>query len=296
VNNQNNLIKKSFLYKSLYYFRIFPVKVLEILTGKAFSDIELQTLLKKSSDFNEVSLKLSDRFNHEFFLRNRQSDKGVVKQIFLEKCYEIRRCEQGREAHVFYDSLIDKGIAPLIIDAGANIGASIVWFANCFPSAKIIGIEPSSQNLKYALKNTASIPGNRIELLHAALASNGDEYLDLYDPSDEEWSYSTFSQNDEAVVVKTKEKVKTVDFKQLLDRQADACPYLLKIDIEGAEHSLFDTHQEYISKFYVIIIELHDYLYPWQQTSKSLLNFLAEYCYDTLLCGENLMCFKKFDL
>ena len=45
-------------------------------------------------------------------------------------------------------------------------------------------------------------------------------------------------------------------------------PYLIKIDIEGHENQLFENNTEWIDQFKIIIIELHDWMFPETSNSK----------------------------
>ncbi len=46
----------------------------------------------------------------------------------------------------------------VIVDAGANIGLTAVYFANQFPTARILALEPESSNYALLCKNTAAYP------------------------------------------------------------------------------------------------------------------------------------------
>ena len=52
-------------------------------------------------------------------------------------------------------------------------------------------------------------------------------------------------------------------------------PFLLKLDIEGAEKALFAGDTSVINQFPLIIIEPHDWLLPGQQTSVEFFRFHA---------------------
>jgi hypothetical protein len=71
----------------------------------------------------------------------------VFTQVLATKEYDISDTAQGKELRRRYDSLIASRVQPLIIDCGANIGLSGVWYARQFPEAKIIAVEPSSSGV-----------------------------------------------------------------------------------------------------------------------------------------------------
>ena len=102
--------------------------------------------------------------NRKFVHRGTKADRGVIEQIFLNEDYALRRLKRGDEIHSFA-----QGIAkPLIIDAGANIGASACWFASSFPSAHIVAFEPDKANFELQARNTS---GFNVECRQAAIGS-----------------------------------------------------------------------------------------------------------------------------
>ena len=66
---------------------------------------------------------------------------------------------------------------------------------------------------------------------------------------------------------------------------------MIKIDIEGFEKKLFERNTEWIDKFKVIIIELHDWMIPFNNQSlsfqKTILN--SKKYKDIIISGENLI-------
>ena len=85
---------------------------------------------------NNIKLK---NIEHKIALRPNTSDVTTFKHIF---------------AHGDYDISI-KPEPKLIIDAGANIGLASIYFANRYPSAKIIAVELAPSNFQVLLKNTS---------------------------------------------------------------------------------------------------------------------------------------------
>jgi len=46
----------------------------------------------------------------------------------------------------------------VIIDGGSNVGYASVFFANRYPDARIISVEPEASNFRLLVKNTRSYP------------------------------------------------------------------------------------------------------------------------------------------
>jgi FkbM family methyltransferase len=134
-----------------------------------------------------------------------------------------------------------------VIDAGANIGLSAIYFATRFPDARVVAIEPQSENFRLLERNTARYPN--VIPLHAALWSD-DTQLGLSNPDDRVDSYQ---YTPDAAV----ETVPAFNMPSVLSRFEMPLVDLLKIDIEGAETEVFAQTPEWVRRVDMFIIELH---------------------------------------
>ncbi len=70
-------------------------------------------------------------------------------------------------------------------------------------------------------------------------------------------------------------------------------PFLIKIDIEGFEKDLFQENIEWMNKFKVIIVEIHDWMVPSKSISASFISSLNKTMKikkrDLIINGENLI-------
>ena len=121
-------------------------------------------------------------------------------------------------------------IPSLIIDAGANVGLSAVFFANKYPAAKIIALEPEVSNFAVLKRNAAPYP--QIDCRQVALWKE-ETTLQLNDPGDGNHAFQTAEQKNGAP------GVRAVTVATLLREAKAAGPVILKIDIEGAEREVF---------------------------------------------------------
>ena len=87
------------------------------------------------------------------YLRPGSNDQAVLHQILFSKEYEV-----------------ELGTPHFIVDAGAHIGISSLFFANRYPHTQILAIEPESENFKLLCKNTRQ--HQNISPLQAGLWSN----------------------------------------------------------------------------------------------------------------------------
>jgi hypothetical protein len=65
-------------------------------------------------------------------------------------------------------------------------------------------------------------------------------------------------------------------------------PFIAKIDIEGAESELFSKNTDWIDQFPVVIIELHDWLLPNENSSRNFLQCVSSRARDFLYKRENI--------
>lgn len=216
-----------------------------------------------------------------FRYRKGSSDEGVIAQVLKNSDYNFGRLQRGPELSALYRRLAASGKTPLIVDAGANIGASAVYFHHSFPEARLIAIEPERGNFDLLRANTERLP---VECVQAALASSAGTF-GVVDPGKGHWGYRT------AAVAGAEETVQTVTSVMLNDiyaSHADMVPFIAKIDIEGGESDLFAANTEWVDRTPIIIIELHDWLMPRAANSRAFLQCIAGRNRDFVYIGENI--------
>jgi FkbM family methyltransferase len=206
--------------------------------------------------------------------RGSRADLGVIRQIFEQRDYDLRRLARFEQIQAFYNSCPE----PVIIDCGANIGASCIWFTHAYPRSKIVAIEPDADNFSLLERNCI---GERVTGYHGAIASKPG-MLALVDPGNGEWGYQTSEQDEHAIA-----KVRAYSIDELLKNQP-GIPFILKIDIEGAEQELFSNPSRDIDRFPIVIIELHDWMFPAASTSKPFLTWHVSHNRDFVHYGENI--------
>lgn len=98
----------------------------------------------------------------EMTLRPRSSDSAVVTQVFSLLQYDLSRFPQGSQVDREYRKILDRGKRPLIVDLGANIGASVRWFAAKYPEAKIVAVEPDADKVVNKTIGTRTAPATAV--------------------------------------------------------------------------------------------------------------------------------------
>lgn len=215
-----------------------------------------------------------------FFHRGTASDYGVLGQIFWSQDYDLSRLRRGDEILQIYSSLLRSGQKPLIIDAGANIGASVFWFAHHFPEGHICAFEPQGENFEFLSKNVQEIKGD-IQVIKAAVGAS-DGFVDVVDEGQGECGFRT--------KISSHGETKLISLKRFLSEKISEgfVPFLVKIDIEGGEEQLFSGECQWMDCFPLIIIELHDWLIPRKRTSRTFLEFVSRCDRDFVYVGENI--------
>src|SRR6266851_270579 len=183
-------------------------------------------------------------------------------QIFRNADYDLSPFTMTSCLMRYRRAMQDAGRQPLIIDAGANIGASVVYFSMTYPESRIVAIEPEKKNLKLLAMNCA---GRNVSI-RAGAVSSADGSLFLSAPAGgSDWSFQVGSQGEYEVEAMAIDSL-------LADHGADQfAPFICKIDIEGGEADLFSKNYQWMDVFPLLIIELHDEMLPGQGIARNFL-------------------------
>jgi FkbM family methyltransferase len=147
-----------------------------------------------------------------------------------------------------------------VIDCGANIGIASIFFAQRFPNAKIVALEPNEGNFDLLLRNTQLYP-NIIPLKAAIWAE--DTFLSLDNPGVRTDSFryvpAKHSSGEEESKTDIIGLAPAYSLRTIIDKYFQGeCIDLLKIDIEGAEETVLATAVEaWIYDVENIICEFH---------------------------------------
>jgi FkbM family methyltransferase len=217
-------------------------------------------------------------------VRPADSDMAVVRQVYAAHEYDLSRFGQFRAVRDEYQGLLQNGLVPLIIDAGAYIGVSSIFFSDMFPGAAVLAIEPNRASARLCAQNTRSHAN--IRLIESALGGEiGRATLEL-SPDDGSWSATTSRS--------TSGEIPIVTIPQLLSLEGERSRlFIVKIDIEGFESDVFEHSTEWLDDAAAIVVEIHDWLFPGKGTSRSLFQAMAKSHRETVISGENLIFFRS---
>lgn len=217
-------------------------------------------------------------------LRKNSSDVEVIKQVFVDDAYDLTRLKRFVSLRDVLQDIRERGKRPLIIDAGANIGAAAMYFSFHYADAVVIAIEPEPANfalLKYNVRGFPIIP------LECALGGQSGR-VRIVDPGLGHWGIRTEPSHN------TYGDIISVTVNEILKSHEMLCePFIVKIDIEGYEEDVFRFNTEWVDQIPLIIIELHDWLLPHARTSKPFLDVIASRNRDFVHIGENIFSIKN---
>ncbi len=124
-----------------------------------------------------------------------------------------------------------------IVDLGANIGASALWFHLRFPQARILAFEPDPRSFARLRANTGDIAEVSVHQFAACRATGPVRFR----VAEESWASSLAAEGNGPTI-----SVSGLSLADLMDRFALTRIDLLKLDIEGAEYDVlegFDRHE-----------------------------------------------------
>lgn len=200
---------------------------------------------------------------HPFRLRiGNRADMETFNEVLLRKAYNINISFTPKT----------------IIDAGANIGLTSIYYASKYPETHIISIEPAAHNFQLLKENTRNY--KNITCIQAALW-NEETMLQLTDPGRGDNSLQVTAGDCNA-------DTPAVTINNLIKQHRISQIDILKIDIEGAELQVFSNNYElWLPITRVLIIEVHDKNTPG--AARAVLNTIAKYNFTQHKQGANFL-------
>lgn len=159
----------------------------------------------------------------------------LIEEIFIHHVYSFETAEEQ----------------PFIIDAGTNIGLSIIYFKHYYPNCEILSFEADPKTYEIAQKNILANRLSSVTLKNKGLW-NTETKLTFYvseNSAPASLNQSFFLKQGRPV------EVETAQLSHFLNRHID----FLKMDIEGAEKMVFEDLDENnsLSKVGCMAIECH---------------------------------------
>ena len=187
-----------------------------------------------------VTVELPE-YTYPVEVRPGSSDVDVFKAVFLERKYQ--------KPEITYD-------VETIFDMGANTGLSTLYFAQKYPKARIIAVEPDAANFRLLQRNTMTCL-NVTAVNSAVWSDNIMVKVRRANPLGEalgEWGYQT-----EPAASGEPGDVAASSIPSLMRRYGVQTIDLLKMDIEGAELEVFQGDTDAWLPFTrCVVVETHE--------------------------------------
>lgn len=226
-------------------------------------------------------------YRDPFYLRDSVADHATFRQCLVMQQYDFRRFPQRDRLLRAYRDMVSRQETPLIIDCGANIGLATRWFAEIFPDARIVAVEPDAQNFGMLTLNTESL-GDRVVRLRGGIW-NSSARLVIANP---EAAAAAFQVRE--LETSADEGMRAYTVAEICEMYGAAAPLIVKLDIEGAQAAVFRSNTAWVENTGLITLELDDWLIPWGGTSRNFFATVSQYPYEYLIRDESVFCFRDF--
>ncbi|WP_026714565.1 FkbM family methyltransferase [Flavobacterium daejeonense] len=188
-------------------------------------------------------------FQKEMLKAKKTVSEGVIS-LFGKQFYY----HHGIAFYVTYQEIFVKGIynfktdskKPVILDCGANMGLSVLFFSRNFPNAEIFAFEPDKKVLSYLEKNIASQNLKNVHLIQKGVWSS-ETILKFYTDSGMGGRLAMKYNN------QIPEFVPTIRLRDYLERPIT----FLKMDIEGAEYEVLNDIEDRLTNIENVFLEYH---------------------------------------
>jgi FkbM family methyltransferase len=155
-----------------------------------------------------------------------------------------------------YEDLIERQVyrfeagksSPLIIDGGANIGVSVIYFKKLYPKSHIIAFEPDPEVFQVLKKNCEAFGIKDVETIPKALWT-ADTALEFKREGSDAGRISRAEDDSDLI------RVQACRLNDYLDQKID----LLKLDIEGAETEVLKDCADRLSNIERVFVEYHSF-------------------------------------
>lgn len=207
---------------------------------------KLQLELQRIRDCEPLVSGYANVFEQPFKFNDGASFAVTYEEIFINKIYNFKAVE-GKN---------------FILDCGANMGLSVLYFSQTYPNHQIYAFEPDSEAFAILSENVTTFNLKNVQLFNKAVW-NKEEVLTFYTDGGLGGRVLSAYKEQEAT------RVETV---RLLDYLSDKVDFL-KLDIEGAEDTVLKDCASNLSVIGSMFFEYHNDINK-EQTLHELLDIV----------------------
>jgi len=187
-----------------------------------------EKIIKHNDSDNLKSIKACGK------LINYKSNEELIhclKEIFFENIYKFHSEKKN----------------PLIIDCGAHIGMSLLYFKQQYPNATVLAFEPDINNFELLKKNINEWKFYDVHIFQNPVWISNDE-INFQASGAMGGKISGKSETPDSNI-----KLKAIRLYEVLDKEVD----FLKIDIEGAEYEVIKDCKQKLHLVNNLFVEYH---------------------------------------
>jgi len=248
-------IKKGNLNNNKFFMRSIKKKIKKIIAPEILQLIKRKFKFKQNKELER--LMEMPRFTQtntillgkKMVLADGASYVFMFNEIFQENIYKFKTSNS----------------TPYIIDGGANIGLSTIYFKSLFPKSKIVAFEPDIKIFKILKENVESFGLKDVDLVNKGLWKENTKLAFNSEGAD------AGAINMDSHKSKSSNKIKVVDLKPYLNQRVE----FLKLDIEGSETIVLKAIESSLHNVEKIFVEYHSYI-GQEQTLNEIIEILKK--------------------
>ena len=229
------IVKPVFADPAKHLYRLFT-------EPNYFTYNRLYSNLKYYQRYQECQVRIDDC---DFLIPDAASFLSAYKEIFLEQIYKFKT----------------DVATPKILDLGANIGLSVLFFKSLYPKAEITALEADPKIFDYLTRNVnQSYPD--VKLIEAAIWHENTTLNFVSEGADS----GQIAKSNNSI------EVKAIDIAGLLEEQQFD---FIKMDVEGAEEYVLPRCRGLLDSVQYLFIEYHSRINCKQKLDR-ILSILAQ--------------------
>lgn len=230
--------------------------------------------------YQEQVRSLMSASYREYLLNKKQQEQETQRLMSLPRYTETTTPALGKAIKIAdslsyfftYKEIFQKEVykfnsdteTPYILDCGANIGLSVIYFKQLYPKARIVAFEPDERVFRLLEYNVQQFGLSDLKLLQRGVWNDTTILRFLSEGADA--GRVATSLDKENIT-----QIKTVRLRDFITEKID----FLKIDIEGAELTVLEDCKDQLGYVQRLFIEYHSFVHSPQNLSQ-LIKILEE--------------------
>jgi FkbM family methyltransferase len=219
------------------------------------------------------------------WLRPIRSDYSIFWQCVIRKQYDLSHFPQTKELIRRAEAMVAAGRVPVIIDGGGNVGLSLRTFARDFPFAHVVSVEPDDENMRVLADNAKEVATAKTLVKGGVASRTGYCRVVAQERGSAGLMTEICDESDPGAL-------RTFTIPDLVAEVPGGAPWIVKLDIEGAQDEVFSQNCDWVGDVDLIILELDDWAFPWSGSSVNFFRALSAHRFDYLLSDELILCFR----